>query len=130
MEKTEEAVQVIEKRWYLLELRKKMGLSNPKPVTIELNRLENLLKALKRKEFFKDKAVFEVKKKLKKVEEKLEHAKNKWRTRKATMRRIPSKSEGRLSSFSFETLTACPLEAEIRMYKNEIAALQRRQKGS
>ncbi|KAG0465859.1 hypothetical protein HPP92_020023 [Vanilla planifolia] len=136
---------------------KKMGLSNPKPVTIELNRLENLLKdkerelrvaqneikALKRKEFFKDKAVLEVNKELKKVEEKLEHAKKQMEDKnleikkltdekkvalsaqfaaEATMRRILA-SQKEDCQVSAETLTA-PLEAEIRMYKNEIAALQ------
>ncbi|KAG0464382.1 hypothetical protein HPP92_020451 [Vanilla planifolia] len=136
---------------------KKMGLSNPKPVTIELNRLENLLKdkerelrvaqneikALKRKEFFKDKAVLEVNKELKKVEEKLENAKKQMEDKnleikkltdekkvalsaqfaaEATMRRILA-SQKEDCQVSAETLTP-PLEAEIRMYKNEIAALQ------
>ncbi|KAG0465872.1 hypothetical protein HPP92_020036 [Vanilla planifolia] len=114
---------------------KKMGLSNPKPVTIELNRLENLLKdkerelrvaqneikALKRKEFFKDKAVLE-NLEIKKLTDEKKVALSAQFAAEANMRRILA-SQKEDCQVSAETLTP-PLEAEIRMYKNEIAALQ------
>ncbi|PKU84778.1 microtubule-associated protein 70-5 [Dendrobium catenatum] len=116
----------------------------------ELAAAQNENKALKGSEFLKDKAVLELSSGLRKFEQKLESAEKQIEDKnleikkligekkaalsaqfaaEATLRRIHANPKEEDDAVSVGTLTA-PLEAEIKMYKNEISALQEDRKAS
>ncbi|XP_020572929.1 microtubule-associated protein 70-5-like [Phalaenopsis equestris] len=115
----------------------------------ELGAAQNEIKALKGSEFLKDKAVLELSSALRKLEQKLVNAEKQAEDKnleikrligekkaalsaqlaaEATLRRIHA-SQKEADSVSAGALIA-PLEAEIKMCKNEISALQEDRKAS
>ncbi|GFZ03330.1 microtubule-associated proteins 70-5 [Actinidia rufa] len=112
-----------------------LSLAHPDPVVLELNRLQNLLKekdrelggaqneikALKATEVLKDKAIEELTNEFNKLDGKLRFTENLLRTEEATLRRVHA-NQKEDDSVPIESVIA-PLEADIKMYKNEIMAL-------
>lgn len=136
-------------------------LTQPDPVVLELNRLQNLLtekdrelgsaqseiKALKASDVFKDKSLEELGNIVEKLDNKIRNTENlleqknldikKLETEKkeafaaqfaaeATLRRVYANQKDD-NSVPIESIIA-PLEADIRLYKNEIAVLQEEKK--
>ncbi|KAL0926100.1 hypothetical protein M5K25_004487 [Dendrobium thyrsiflorum] len=115
----------------------------------ELGAAQNEIKALKGSEFLKDKAVLELSSELRKLEQKLENAEKQIEDKNLEIKKLIGEKKAALSAqfaaeatlrrihanpkeedaVSVGTLTA-PLEAEIKMYKNEISALQEDRKAS
>ncbi|KAG7959600.1 hypothetical protein I3843_10G078200 [Carya illinoinensis] len=124
-----------------------VSLSHSDPLVLELNRLQNLLtgeiKALRAIEALKDKAVGEHKNEVTKTEEKLRISENLIEYKNLEIKKLASEKKDALAaqhaveatlrrvyanqkdndSVPIE-LVFPPLEAEIKMYKNEIVALQ------
>ncbi|KAJ0080781.1 hypothetical protein Patl1_09664 [Pistacia atlantica] len=113
-----------------------LSLVHPDPVVLELNRLQNHLKekdrefgvaqgeikALRATDVLKDKAIEELRNEVKKLDEKLTVTENLLEHKEAALRRVHANLKDD-DSVPIESVLA-PLEAEVKMYKNEVAALQ------